>query len=62
MLEELIELVARIWHTDSQIRNRSVLGDSKLERQSRRLVGWLCGGAIGLLVLAGIVWWWFSWT
>jgi hypothetical protein len=62
MLEELIELVARIWYTDFQIRNRSVLGDSKLERQSRRLVGWLCGGAIGLLVLAGIVWWWFSQT
>jgi hypothetical protein len=62
MLEELIELVARIWYTDSQIRNRSALGNSKLERQSRRLVGWLCGGAIGLLVLAWIVWWWFSRT
>jgi hypothetical protein len=62
MLGELIELVARIWHADSEIRNRSVLGDSDLEQQSRRFVAWLCGGTMVLLVLAGIPWWWFTRT
>jgi hypothetical protein len=56
----LIELVARIWLADSEIRDRSVLGDSELDRQSRRFVAWLCGGTIALLVLAGIAWWWFT--
>jgi len=54
------ELIARIWHADSEIRDRSVLGDSELERRSRRFVAWLCGGTIALLVLAGITWWWFT--
>jgi hypothetical protein len=60
MLGELIELVARIWHADSEIRDRSVLGASQLERRSRRFVAWLCGGTIALLVLAGIAWWWLT--
>jgi hypothetical protein len=56
MLGELIELVARIWHADSEIRDRSLLGQSELDRRSRRRVAWICGGAIGLLVIVGILW------
>lgn len=60
MLGELIELIARIWHADSEIRDGSVLGESELEKRSRRSVAWLCGGAIILLIIAGLAWWWFS--
>ena len=60
MLGELIELVARIWEADSEIRDRSLLGESELDKRSRRSVAWLCGGAIVLLVLAGVLWWWFD--
>jgi hypothetical protein len=60
MIGELIELVAHIWHADSEIRDRSLLGESELDRRSRRSVAWLCSGMIVLLVLAGIAWWWFT--
>ena len=60
MIAELIELVARIWHADSEIRDRSLLGESELDQRSRRFVAWLCGGTIVVLVLAGIAWWWFT--
>ena len=60
MLGDLIELVAGIWQADSEIRDRSLLGESKMERRSRRFVAWICGGTIALLVLAGVLWWWFA--
>jgi len=60
VLGELIELVVRIWHADSEIRDRSLLGESELEKRSRRSVAWLCGGTITLLILAGVAWWWFA--
>jgi hypothetical protein len=31
-----------------------------MERQSRRFVAWLCGGIIFVLMVAGVVWWWFA--
>jgi hypothetical protein len=60
MLGDLIELVARIWRADSEIRDRSLLGESELDKRSRRSVAWLCGGTIALLVLTGVAWWWFT--
>jgi hypothetical protein len=60
MLDYLIEIVARIWHADSEIRDRSLLGESELDKRTRRSVAWLCSGTIALLVLAGIAWWWFT--
>ena len=60
MLGDLIEFIARIWHTDSQMRDRSLLGESEWDKQSRRFVAWLSGSIIGLLLLVGIAWWWFS--
>jgi hypothetical protein len=58
LLGALIELVARIWHTDSQMRDRSLFGESEMEKKSRRTVAWICGGTIFLLLAAGIVWRW----
>ena len=60
MLGDLIELVARIWHADSEIRRRSLLGESESEKRSGRFVAWLCGSTIALLVLAATLWWWFT--
>jgi hypothetical protein len=60
LIAQLLELVAIIWEADSNLRDRSVLGESGLERESRRSVAWLCGGAIVLLLLAGFSWWWFT--
>ena len=60
MLEYIIEIVARMWLADSEIRGRSHFGESEMEMRSRRTIAWLCGGTIAvLLVLAGIFWWWF---
>jgi len=56
----LIELVADIWRADSQIRDRSILGESEMQRRSRRSVAWMCGGIIALLLVAGFLWWWFT--
>ena len=59
-LEQLIELAARIWDADTEIRDRSWFGESGLEREGRRFVAWLCGGTIILLAVAGGVWWWWN--
>jgi hypothetical protein len=56
----LIEFVARIWIADSEIRDRSVLGESKMERDARRFIAWLCGGFIIVLLVAGFLWWWLA--
>ncbi len=56
MFAELIELVVRLWLADSAIRDRSLLGESELEKQSRRSVAWICGGAIALLLIAALLW------
>ena len=56
----LIEFVARIWDADTKIRDGSILGESKLERDSRRSVAWLCGGIIFVLTAIGFCWWWFT--
>jgi len=60
LIEALVELIAAIWGADSEIRESSILGESEMDRQSRRLMGWLCGGAITLVVLAGVLWLWLT--
>ena len=60
LLEALIELIVSLWQADSEIRDRSLLGESEFDKKSRRFVRWLCGGTIALLVLAGLAWWWLS--
>lgn len=60
LIGHLIELIAQIWQADSEVRDRSILGESDLERKSRRSVAWLCGGTIALLLLAVFLWWWLT--
>lgn len=60
-IEYLIEFVARLWYTDSEIRDQSPMtSGSQFDKESRRFVAWLCGGAIVLLLIAGFLWWWFT--
>jgi hypothetical protein len=61
MLAELIALVAALWKADSEIRENSILGESEMDRRSRRWVSILCGTLIALLVVAGLAWVWISW-
>jgi hypothetical protein len=59
LIESLIDLVATIWRTDTEMRDNSVFGESEMERKDRKAVAWVCGGTIALLVLGGVVllWW-----
>ncbi len=47
----LIALVAVLWHTDAEMRRRSLLGESEIEKRIGRRFGILCAGVITLLVL-----------
>lgn len=59
-LADLIELVARIWHTDSEMRDRSLFGESEMEKRSRRTVRWVCGSMILALLVMWIALCWLS--
>jgi hypothetical protein len=50
LIAHLIELIAHIWSADTQMRDQSLLGESEDDKQSRRFVAVLCGGAILLLI------------
>ena len=61
LIQGLIELIAGIWRTDSDLRDDSVLGESEIERKDRRAIAWVCGGAIALVAVAGLgCWWWIQ--
>jgi len=60
LLAELIEFIARIWQADSKIRDDSLFGESELDKRTRRVVGFICGGLILLLLVGGFVWWCFT--
>ena len=52
MLGDLIERIARLWQADSS------LGESEMDRRSRRFLGWIVAVIIALLVLAVIALLW----
>jgi hypothetical protein len=61
IIGDLISLVVNIWEADSDIRRKSPLTyGSEFDKQSRRFVASLCGGIILVLVIAGLVLWWFT--
>jgi hypothetical protein len=55
MLGFIISMVEKIWETDTELRDQSLFGESRQDRQSRRFVAWICGGAIALLILLIII-------
>jgi hypothetical protein len=56
VLAELIDLVATLWKADEQIRDSSIVGESEMDRHSRKWVSIICGTLIALLGIAGIIW------
>ncbi|MEI6149630.1 MAG: hypothetical protein WCS01_11070 [bacterium] len=61
LIEILVDFVAQIWTTDSDLRDSSVLGESREDRKDRKMVGWICGSTIVLVFVAGLIgWWWIE--
>jgi hypothetical protein len=60
-LGDLIYAVARIWRTDSEMRDSGGLTTgSEFDKQSRRFVARVCGGTIILLLVASLLWYWLT--
>ena len=53
ILEPLIRLVKFVWDADAHLRESSVVGESEMDRQSRRRLAWICGSIITVLLLVG---------
>jgi hypothetical protein len=61
LIEMLVDFVAQIWTTDSDLRDSSVLGESREDRKDRKMVRWICGSTIVLVIVAGLIgWWWIE--
>ena len=60
LLSGLIEFVSALWKADSDLRDSSLVGESQMDRRSRRWVSVVCGTLISLLVVAGIAWVWVT--
>ena len=56
MFDGLIELVFQVWRGDREMRESSAMGQSEMDRKSGRVVAWICGGLVTVLVVAGIAW------
>jgi len=56
MLFDFIEWIARIWTTDTEIRDQNALGESDFDRKGRRIVALICGGSIIIVILAAVLW------
>lgn len=54
-LGSLIRLVRVIQEMDAKMRESSLVGESEMDRESRRLMTWICRGAIAILVLITVV-------
>lgn len=57
-IQWVLEVIAEVWKADRELRSRSRLGESVMERSARRGVAWLCGGVV-VVILAIAVGWWF---
>lgn len=60
LIEMLVDFVAQIWSADSGLRDSSIPGESREERKDRRIVGWICGSTIVLMIVASLIWWWLA--
>lgn len=60
MIQELIDLIDGLRKSYEDFQDRSVMGQSEMDKQSRRLVRTVCGVLIAMLLLGSGVWWmWF---
>jgi hypothetical protein len=54
-LGSLMRLVRVIQDMDTKVRESSLVGESEMDRESRRLMAWICRGAIAFLLLLTVV-------
>jgi hypothetical protein len=54
-LGSLMRLVRVIQEMDTKVRESSLVGESEMDRESRRLMAWICRGATAILVLCAVV-------
>jgi hypothetical protein len=59
VIQELTDLIDGLRKSYEDFQDRSVMGQSEMDRQSRRLVRMICVVLIALLLLGSGVWWWF---
>lgn len=59
VIQELIDLIDGLRKSYEDFQDRNVMGQSEMDRQSRRLVRTVCGVLIALLLLGSGVWWCF---
>lgn len=56
MIFDLIHLINELRKGYGEFQDSSVVGQSEMDRQSRRLVNMICWSLIALLVIAVILW------
>ena len=59
IFDTIAELIRLIWQADSDMRDGSRVGQSALDRRSRKFVAWICGIAIVVILSASLLFWWF---
>jgi hypothetical protein len=58
MIDGIIEMILQIWRADSNMREGSVVGESRMDRSSRHYVALICGSLIAVISVIGCVIWW----
>jgi hypothetical protein len=54
LLEALGQIIIAIWKADEAVRGSSRVGESEMDRQSRRTLAWVCGSVLTLLILTSL--------
>jgi hypothetical protein len=49
----ILGAITKIWRTDSELREKSLFGESRMDEESRRSVALICGGAAILVLVVG---------
>lgn len=57
-MDSLLQIIGEIWHADEQMKERSLLGESELDRQARRtryrFYGFI---SLAIIVIGGLIYW-----
>ena len=57
LFEILVDCVVSVWQVDTDARDNSIYDESPMERKDRKLIGWICGSLLVLLIIGGLMWW-----
>jgi hypothetical protein len=63
MIFDLVDLIEALRKSYGEFQDRSLMGQSEMDRQSRQLVNTVCGVLIALILLAAGIWgYWVLWA